>query len=69
MITKETLIKARQRAIEFYDKAGIVITPEEKQKIEIADFSLGELERTSPWELNFSWRTVCLKKTRLVLYR
>ncbi len=30
----------------FYDKAGIAFTPEEKQKIEIADFNLGELERT-----------------------
>lgn len=46
MITKETLIKARQRAMEFYDKAGIVLTPEEKQKIEIADFNLGDLEST-----------------------
>ena len=32
--------------MEFYNKTGIVLTPEEKQNIEVADFNLGELERT-----------------------
>ena len=46
MLTKADLNNARQRALEFYNNAGIVLTPEEKQNIEVADFNLGELERT-----------------------
>jgi len=46
MITKQEIIEARQRAMEFYDKAHIVLSPEEKRTIEVADFGLGELKRT-----------------------
>jgi D-lyxose ketol-isomerase len=36
--------KARGRAIEMLERAGIAITPEEAQNLEIADFGLGRLE-------------------------
>lgn len=35
-----------QRALEYYEKANIVLTDEEKQKIETADFGLGDPENT-----------------------
>ena len=37
---------ARKRAVEMLAKAGIAITPEERENIEVADFGLDELERT-----------------------
>ncbi len=37
---------ARARAAEMLEKAGIVITPEERENIETADLGLGEFERT-----------------------
>jgi len=41
-----THAQAIQRAIAFYEKAGIVLTPAEKESIEVADFGLNDLERT-----------------------
>ncbi|HHV99297.1 MAG TPA: D-lyxose/D-mannose family sugar isomerase [Clostridiaceae bacterium] len=46
MISKQELENARKRAIEYFEKASIVITEEEKNNIEVADFGLGELEST-----------------------
>lgn len=37
---------AKARALEYFTKAGIILTEEEKEKIEVADFGLDELERT-----------------------
>lgn len=38
--------EARARAAEMLARAGLVITPEERERIEVADFGLGELART-----------------------
>ena len=46
MLTREQLTHARARAREYLDRAGIVLTPEEGEKIEVADFGLNELEVT-----------------------
>ena len=46
MISREELLQTQQEALEFFDKAGIALTPEEKIRIEVADFGLGELRRT-----------------------
>jgi D-lyxose ketol-isomerase len=43
MISENQLKKAREMSIECFAKAGIVITDEEKEKIELADFGLGDL--------------------------
>lgn len=40
------VMAARKRAAEMFAKAGIVLTKEEQENIEIADFGLGELEKT-----------------------
>lgn len=45
MITKEEWRRARDRAVGLLEKAGIVLTPEEKEGIEIVDYGLGDLER------------------------
>lgn len=44
MLSHSQVEDARTRAVSFYDRAGLVLTPKEKQLIEIADFGLGVLE-------------------------
>ncbi|HEY3783329.1 MAG TPA: hypothetical protein VGL56_19790 [Fimbriimonadaceae bacterium] len=46
MLSSEQASSARARAIEYLQNAGIVLTQEEKNDIEVADFGLGELEIT-----------------------
>ncbi len=46
MITRSEFENAQKRAIEYFEKAHIVLTEEEKKNIEVADFGLGELEST-----------------------
>ncbi len=46
MITKEQVRLAQERAAQMLAQAGISITPEEHQNIEVAEFGLGELEKT-----------------------
>lgn len=45
-VTKEEHEKYQQKAYEYLQRAGIVLTPEERENIEIADLGLGEYERT-----------------------
>jgi D-lyxose ketol-isomerase len=42
---KETYEAAVQKTLEFFDKANIVLTKEEQNNIEIADFGLNNLEK------------------------
>ena len=44
MLTKKQIEQTQQRAIGYFEKAGIVLTEGEKQKIEVADFNLSDLE-------------------------
>ncbi len=46
MITRSQVTEAQGRAAEMLKKIGIAITPQERVNIEIAEFGLGELERT-----------------------
>lgn len=43
---KDHAEKKRLQALEYYEKAGIVLTESEKESLEIADFGLGDLDRT-----------------------
>jgi len=44
MISRKDFLEAQQRALGFLEKAGIALTAEETQKIEVAEFGLGDLE-------------------------
>ena len=46
MLTKEQYDHYRQDAVKIFHKASIVLTPEEEQQVEIADFGLGQFEQT-----------------------
>jgi len=45
MLTGSETERARERAAEMLARAGIVLTPEERANIEVADCGLGQLER------------------------
>lgn len=45
-LTREQLHEARTRSLPYFERAGIILTEQEKANIEIADFGLGDLERT-----------------------
>lgn len=45
MVTRAEAERARTRAAAMLERAGIVLTPEERATIEVADCGLGELER------------------------
>ncbi len=46
MITREQYQAAIGRAAEMLKRAGIVLTPHEREHLEVADFGLNELEKT-----------------------
>jgi len=46
MIKRSEVRRAQVRAVELLRRAGIAITPQETERIEVAELGLGELERT-----------------------
>ncbi len=46
MLTRQQLVRAQARARDYLDHAGIVLTEEEANNIEVADFGLDEPEIT-----------------------
>ena len=51
------------RALDFYEKAGIVLTPEEKANIEVADFDLGRVNEVGLQLLTYiNTDRVCAKE-------
>src|SRR5947207_11647756 len=46
MITQSEYAEAVSLTKEYLKRAGIVLTPEEHERIEVADFGLGELKKT-----------------------
>lgn len=46
MIDRQKLEQARMKTVEYLTKCGVMLTDEEISAIEIADFGLGDLERT-----------------------
>lgn len=58
---------ARQRTLDYFERAGIVLTPEEKAHIEVADFGLGALQESGLQLLTYvNTARVCAKE--LVLF-
>ena len=45
MITKAQYEKYSKLALEYYEKAGIILTDEEKTRIEVADLGLGMIDK------------------------
>lgn len=67
MITRKEYEEARRRTLEMLDEAGIVLTPEERERVEVADLGLGDLERIGLQILTYvNTERVCAKE--LVLF-
>lgn len=67
MISHEQYEAARARTLEYLGRAGIVLTPEEQARIEVADLGLGELETTGLQLITYiNTERVCAKE--LVLF-
>ena len=66
-MTKEELQKWQRVAKEYLDRAGIVLTPEEAERIEIADLGLGEFEQTGLALITYvNTERVCAKELVLL---
>lgn len=46
MISEQEMARARMRAAQYLQRAGIALTAQERDNMEVADFGLGELEQT-----------------------
>lgn len=44
MITREKLKRARMKAVEILGRAGVTLTPREKESMEVVDYGFGDLE-------------------------
>ena len=67
MVTAEDRNKARQRAKQMLDRAGIVLTPQEAENIEVTDLGLGRLEELGLELVEYlNTKRVCAKE--LVLF-
>ena len=67
MIGREAYEAARDATLKMFREAGIALTPEETEQIEVADFGLGELRRTGLQLLTYiNTERVCAKE--LVLF-
>ncbi|MDD4302403.1 MAG: D-lyxose/D-mannose family sugar isomerase [Sphaerochaeta sp.] len=67
MISREIYEEAVKRTLMFFEKAGIVLTDEEKENVEVADFGLNDLEHTGLELITYlNTERVCAKE--LVLF-
>ncbi|WP_141722916.1 D-lyxose/D-mannose family sugar isomerase [Cellulosilyticum sp. I15G10I2] len=70
MISKEQFEKYQQITINYFNKAGIVLTEEEKKRIEVADLGLGQLETTGLQLLTYvNTDRCCAKELVLIPYQ
>ena len=67
MLTKEAQQQVQQRALEYFKKAGIILTEEEKRNIEVVDCGLGDLAHTGVEILTYVNTERCCAK-ELVLF-
>lgn len=67
MISQEEYSKATAKMCEYFEKAGIAVTDAEKQKLEVADFNLGDLDNVGLLVLTYvNTERVCAKELVLL---
>ena len=70
MITKAQYEKYSKLALEYYEKAGIILTDEEKTRIEVADLGLGMIDKVGLELLVYvNTEKVCAKEMVLAPYQ
>jgi D-lyxose ketol-isomerase len=53
MLTKKQYREAQKRALEYVERAGVIVSEEEKKNISVADFGLSDLEHQGAQILTF----------------
>jgi D-lyxose ketol-isomerase len=67
MITQSQYQGAREKACDLLAQTGIVLTPEERERFEVADFGLAELEKTGLQLITYvNTERVCAKELVLL---
>lgn len=67
MLTQEEVSRRQQQSLELFQRAGLVITPAEKARIEIADFGLSDFEQTGLGVLVYvNTQRVCAKELAML---
>lgn len=67
MITQAQYRDARDRTVEYLKRAGIVVTPEEAERVEVADFGLNDLKRLGLFLITYiNTERVCSKELVLL---
>lgn len=67
MLTREEVLHRQQQSLALFQQAGLVITPEEQQRIEVADFGLGTFEQTGLGVLIYvNTARVCAKEIAML---
>ena len=67
MLTRDEVNRWQQQFVDLFSRAGIVITPIEKERIEIADFGLGDFEHTGLGVLIYvNTQRVCAKELAML---
>lgn len=66
-MNREVYDAARARTLEYFDRAGIAITPNERENVEVADFGLDDLESTGLQIVTYLNTQRCCSK-ELVLF-
>ena len=67
MVTKEQAADVRAKCFEMYDKAGIVLTQEEKDNLELADFGLNDIYKTGLQIVTYINTERCCAKEMVLL--
>ncbi len=66
MITRQEYENAVSRSLQILDSAGIVTTPQERARIEVADFGLGGLQQTGLQILTYVNTDRCCAKELVI---
>ncbi len=67
MLTLDEVKRRQKQSLDLYRQAGLVITPAEHERIEIADFGLGDFERTGLGVLVYvNTQRVCAKELAML---
>lgn len=66
----EKFREMQEKSLKYFEKAGIILTDEEKENIEVADFGLGDVERTGLQIVVYvNTDRVCAKELVLLPYQ
>ena len=67
MLTPKQVLEAKRRALDYMDRAGVVLTDRERERISVADFGLNNLEHQGGQILTF-FNTERLSAKIIVLF-